>query len=176
MSYENARRYWTVQTVEAWDAAQARGFLRGTLEYIDEDFVEAYRWLVRQMQQRLHVEADFWPVWLWPTRPDLRRAEHDARGTRCVLLEVELDPAFTLASDHGTWHHVLMGIPLYTLAEDADPDASSAAVPLEASWERIFDFEWLRQADDYGEPSHVQVTTPWVHVGQVKTVRYFTAR
>lgn len=161
-------KYWTVQDLSAWQEAQRVGVLTGNVEYIYEHFVDPYDWLVKQMKVRLNIDYDFYPVWLWTKRPDLRRRAHVSKGETGVLLEVDIDPATVLISEFEAWHCVLN---LYDLQIYEDE-----VVDKEKSWERIFDFDLLRLSPDWFGELTEQGTTPNISIENIKHIRTFIGR
>jgi hypothetical protein len=157
-------RLWTIQTVAAWETLQTTGMLRADPRLADPDFAAAYRWMVKQMRQRLPRPsfAATVPLWAWyqwegthRPRPDLRSRSHMPAGQRAVRIEFELDDDRVLLSDFDLWHIVLNN--WYIARSEAeyeafearldaqeDPLAPDAALQREIrdSWPRIFDLDW----------------------------------
>ncbi|TLS52391.1 DUF3841 domain-containing protein [Paenibacillus antri] len=88
---------WSIQTVGTWEELKNSGVLYGKKEYImDEDFNEAYTWLIQQMDKRLAPRryTDQYPVWAWfqcyhssKKRPDLRKSGHIESGKKMYCLK-----------------------------------------------------------------------------------------
>lgn len=160
-------RYYSLQDLGAWDHAQQAGFLTGNPAYTEPDWRGPYAWLVAQMQARLGLTHDFWPVWMWDERPDLRQSHWRSRETQ-VLLALDVNPDLVLASDYESWHAPLNDCALLRYEDEV--------IEKELSWARIFDFQLLRSDPAwFGDPT-LQFTTPSVPVGQIKVLHYLAPR
>ncbi|GGG61298.1 DUF3841 domain-containing protein [Hymenobacter glacieicola] len=155
---------WTVQDYLAWEKAQEVGYLTGNVGYLLQK--DSYDWMVQQMKTRLGISEDFYPVWAWGERPDLRQRGFGTGGL--VLLRLEVNEARVLASDYNAWHYVLNGwhLQLY----DNEP------VDMEASWERVFDFKLLELYPDWLDRVIPQYTTDKVAVSNIKLIKRFVGR
>jgi hypothetical protein len=161
--------YWTIQGMEAWEQAQAVGYLAGNKEYIcHPSWSQPYEWLMGQMRQRLGMAQPHYPVWMWCTRPDLRQRCHVSKGEHAVLLRVELDAQHVLLSDFGAWHYVLNDWVLEAYEGEV--------IEKEKSWERIFDFDFLRAYPDWFSEPEPQATTGAIPLRNLKLVREFVGR
>lgn len=169
---------WTIQTKQAWKVAQQRGYLVGDVAYVWEDFLSPYLWMMDQMKKRINFYTGEYPVWLWVKRPDLRCSGHLERGTQGILLEVELNPEKILLSDFDAWHIVLHDAFL-ALDEEEDRlyEQSLVSMTKEQSWERIFDYQSLKQHEYWNtrEP-HLQAVTGKIELAQIKSSKEFLAR
>lgn len=72
--------YYTIQGINAWIEAQNQGYLVGNKEYVCEDFIRPYQWMMKQMQKRIPDYNGEYPIWLWPDKQDLRRRGYNERG------------------------------------------------------------------------------------------------
>lgn len=169
--------FWTIQTWEAWEHAQALGELRGNPSRVPEGFQEPYRWMQRQMDKRLLTYHGGYPVWVWTEKPDLRQGGHLEHGKIGVRLQLELDPGMVLLSDFFAWH-VVLNDGFLSVDEPDDERLVEGVGPLlkEQSWERIFDLELLHTSEWWGGSSIVQGVVEKVSVTQVIGVTKFTAR
>ena len=160
---------WTIQTYDAWILAKETGFLVGKEGFVDTAFLNSYLWLMNQMEKRVPKYCGEFPVWLYQKKPDLRYSGYLPKGTRSVLLKANLEPESYLISDFMTWHLVLNNI---TFTKD---DGGLEEIEKEVSWERIFDFEFLKEINDekYILP---QITTGAIPVKNIELVRKFIAR
>lgn len=166
--------YWTIQTMEKWQLAKNLGFLIGHREHIWPDFSEPYHWMMRQMAERLPNYQGEYPVWVWTERPDLRRMGHLEKGTRGVLLKIDIEDTRILCSEFQAWHFVLMDCYCDIEAkEDFELDLSRQAI--EESWKTIFDLNYLAEHPDWGECT-VQGVTGKVMLHEISLVKEFTAR
>lgn len=160
---------WTIQSINAWKILQVTGILRGSIQHIWDEDLEAYKWLVEQMENRIPVPrpGNAMPLWAWylwdgeqRKRPDLRSSGHLPRGEPGVRIEFQIKDAWVLLSDFDLWHYVLNylylpqslaegdlfeaklaghGFSFYNTKSLPDPTFHDA---IQQSWERIFDLEW----------------------------------
>jgi len=138
-------RFWTNQTIESWEYAQIVGYLVGNPDFIWEEMIENYHWKMEQMKKRLPLYDGEYPIWVWPEKPDLRRGGHFNKGTRAVCLEVEIPSRHVLLSCFDAWHCVLNDGFLALHEEERDAYyANQLIMTKEESWERIFEYEMLR--------------------------------
>jgi hypothetical protein len=164
--------YWTIQTYDGWLAAQDKGVLVGDEAYVWEDFIRPYQWLMKQMSLRLPNYKGEYPVWMYAEKPDLRKCgfrNFSTKGTRAVLLRVEVEPVDVLCSDYMTWHSVLNDFELEAYEGEV--------IDKELSWQRIFDFDFLREFNE-GEDKYIvrQYTTGTVPLTNIKHIKTYTTR
>jgi hypothetical protein len=160
---------WTIQTYDAWITANETGILMGNEAFVEHSFLNAYLWLMNQMEKRVPRYNGEFPIWFYQHKPDLRHSGYLPRGTRSVLLKADLEPESYLVSDFMTWHLVLNNI---TFTKDDD---GLENIGKEESWERIFDFEFLKEIN--GERCILpQITTGAVPVKNIKLIREFIAK
>lgn len=110
-------RLWTIQPEEVYEILKKDGIFtcNQELAVYGEDFKTPYAWMTKKMDERKipHPNNLTLPIWAWHTRnwkhkkPDLREAAYDKRGTKAVLLEVEIPDKEVLLSDYDEWHFVL---------------------------------------------------------------------
>jgi small-conductance mechanosensitive channel len=193
-------KLWTIQPIEVWELLQQQGFYRGAKEYVYEDFLSSYDWLIGEMEKRLgqRPEQESYPVWAWKhwnglyVRPDLRFSGHLEKGTRGVRLEIDIPDEQVVLSEFGKWHYVLN---YWYLAEtDQDWEAFNKEInkrglnyfrqkPLPDpyyhqkivdSWQRIFDIE--PKNEDERRDLSIQATFWELKLEQVRKVDFFIAR
>ena len=88
--------------------AQRVGALKGDGRFVWKEFRPAYRWMRRQMAERLGDCRGQYPVWAWlQPKPDLRRGGHLPQGMIGVRLEFIVPAQEVLLSDFSAWHMVL---------------------------------------------------------------------
>jgi hypothetical protein len=164
--------YWSIQTYEGWIAAQQKGMLVGDPAFIWEDFIKPYEWLMNQMVDKLPNYKGEYPVWMYPEKPDLRKCgfrNFSTKGTKAVLLRLEVDSSDVLVSDYMTWHSVLNNTEL----EACDDEV----IDKELSWQRIFDFEFLKELHEGDEKYIVpQCTTGAVSLEKIKHIKTYITR
>jgi hypothetical protein len=160
---------WTIQTYDAWITANEKGFLVGKEKFVDDSYLSSYLWLMKQMEKRVPRYRGEFPIWLFQHKPDLRYSGYLPRGTKSVLLKANLEPESCLRSDFMTWHLVLNNI---TFTKD---DKGLEEIEKEVSWERIFDFDFLKEVN--GEKYILpQITTGAIPVKNIKLVKEFIAK
>jgi len=196
---------WTIQSEPAWEGLKLQGILRGASERImDEDWRDAYAWMVRQMTHKIGPppSPESYPIWAWfqfesarRARPDLRLAGHLPKGEAGVRIEFECSNGEALLSDFGLWHYVLNywylpeteadgngfdaelarhGLSFFDSKPLADPHYHER---IEKSWERIFDLDWCE--DELAFPKaqkSIQATVWELNLDQVRNVKNFKAR
>jgi hypothetical protein len=164
------KTFYTIQNCRAWTEAQTNGFLSGNPEFIDDGFINPYLWMMKQMNNRINVHEHQYPIWLWSIRPDLRRTGYLKKGTKAVLLEIEISNDRVLLSGFQAWHCVLNR---WTLEDHKGEDIS-----MEKSWERIFDLEYLKIHPDWGQFNEldIQGVTGKIYLSQIKSVKLFTCK
>jgi hypothetical protein len=195
---------WTIQKFAAWEKLYQDNFLWASQEHILEEFCPAYRWMKKQMAQRIGPppQPDSYPLWAWHEwqgrrrkKPDLRSGGHLAKGEEGVRIEFEIDETNVLLSDFSLWHHVLNY--WYLPSSEKDDREFEAELQkqglsffkqkplpyqkyhrlIEKSWERIFDLDW--QAKNYTDPigeKSIQAAFWELRLDQVKECFPFTAR
>jgi hypothetical protein len=177
------RIYWTIQRLAAWEKSKAVGYLVGDPEFIWTEFLEAYKWIMKQMEVRLsHYHGEF-PLWLWTERPDLRKSGHLSKGENGVLLKVELDDSNVLISDFQAWHCVLSNTHCALNEEEDEQLQRDKEIEnihydglKEDSWERIFDINLLMESEYWTGARQNQGVTGRISLNQVIGVRLFCAK
>jgi hypothetical protein len=167
--------YWSLQTLEAWEEAIKLGYLEGSeslAAYPDE-----YKWMIGQMQKRLDSYKGEYPIWLWTVKPDMRSTGHFGSYTKCVRLKIELDANMVLLSDFIDWHSVLNdGFNADNEKEYEDYYNGKLNVSKEESWERIFDFNRVRDPEWVGDERIFQGVTGRVLLEKIVKVEHFVTR
>ena len=166
--------YWTIQTLDKWKEVQKLGYLTGDRNYISEDFVGPYEWMMEQMKERLPKYRGEYPIWLWIERPDLRRSGHLAKNTQTVLLKIELEESDVLLSELQAWHIVLYHSFFYL--EFEDEDRAYTEDEMRKSWTYIFEIETLKRYPDWGPDVTLQGVTGKIHLKQIQLKKTFIAR
>ena len=194
---------WTIQSIAAWKILQREQVLFADQRYSEELFLDAYRWMVKQMECRIESESEntSLPLWAWyqwegkRRKPDLRRSAHLPKGQRGVRIEFEQSDKGVLLSDFDLWHYVLNY--WYLPRTVADGEAFEAELSehnlsffemkplpvrayhqrIEDSWDRIFDLDWAEEeiSDPFSKKS-IQATFWKLHFDQIRDVQFFTAR
>ena len=145
---------WTIQSIAAWNILQREQVLFADQRYSSDLCLDAYRWLVKQMERRIgpRPENTSLPLWAWyqwddvkRRKPDLRFSAHLPQGQRGVRIEFEQSDKGVLLSDFVLWHHVLNYSYLpRTIADDEAFDAE-------------FDAELSKHNLSFSETKHLPV-------------------
>ncbi len=184
-------RAWTIQAVAVWERFQQCGVLHADGRRICRHFRPAYRWLMEQMAQRIPDYSGCFPIWFWHSpKPDLRHGGHLASGECGVRIELELPRERVLLFDFQTWHCVLNRWHLSLSRRESrewdrktkgfDQHATPLPPPLEAelqaSWERVFEFDRLRRTKLWGPVEEIQGVTECVLLEEVRRADEFAGR
>ena len=195
-------RLWMIVGEPALAVLERTGRLVADGRRVDRDFKPAYRWMARQMAQRIGAAPRnaAYPLWAWAHwlvgkhRPDMRFSGHGMPGAACFRLTLEMPKSDVLLSDFDLWHFVLNGS--YIAASEVEDEAfdgelATAGAPLagpypepfrrrvEQSWQRVFDLDrtgvdpaWHGSTDERA----IQATLWQVQASQVRKIERFTAR
>ncbi|WMJ81419.1 DUF3841 domain-containing protein [Clostridium sp. MB40-C1] len=204
-------RLWTIQNEVVYQKFKDVGILRADNSFICDDMICHYNWMVEQMKKRIGfpiIEKIKYPIWAWyqwqgieHKRPDLRFSGHLNKGTKGMLLELEVEPANVLLSDFDDFNSVLN----YGYITDSEVEYDNFYNELESygychydlqssnkgtdilnqfklrlyeSWEKIFDLE--RKMDEgwsgKKEEQSIQATMWEVRWKQVVSIKHFIAK
>lgn len=122
---------WTIQPIEIWNLIQDTGTYQcDPAKCSMPEFVEAYQWLIRQMELRIGPRPDGveYPVWAWymqngkHKKPDLRseRWGYGPGDEDFVCIELEIPDEQVLLSVFDDWHVVLNNWILTDSMEESD--------------------------------------------------------
>ena len=181
---------WTIQTKQAWDILQKTGILKATGCRVLRDFLDAYRWMKRQMYKRIQGYSGKFPIWAWyDPKPDLRSIGHLERGIQGIRIEFHAPVSDILISDFDAWHYVLNG--WYLALTQTENEQWSKSLPdnkflfedlpfdfqtkIIKSWDRIFDLEAMENSF-IGPVKKVQAVLESIKLDQVIKVDEFIAR
>lgn len=187
-------KLWSIQPLIVWEKLQKNGVLHTRANFVDQDFLPAYRWMAAQMQQRIdpapHVNA--LPFWAWfqaygakQPKPDLRRRGHLPAGSSGVRLTLQMPSEKVLLSDFELWHYVLNSWYLPTSLIDGDrfeknhnaKPATEQQAMTRKSWLRIFDLNFAAaEISDVYENKSLQATFWELTLDNVIEVQTFLAR
>ena len=188
----------------AWKILQREKVLFADQRYSEDLFLDAYRWMTRQMKHRIESKSETvsLPLWAWyqwdgieRRKPDLRSSGHLPKCQRGVRIEFEQSDKGVLLSDFDLWHYVLNYWYLpqtVTEREVFEAELSKHNLSffemkplpvrayhqrIEDSWNLIFDLDWVDE--EISEPydrKRIQATFWKLHFDQIKDVQVFTAR
>jgi len=162
------------KTYKAWETAKQIGYLTGDQIYIFPEFINSYHWMMKQMEKEISHYSNEYPVWLWTERPDLRKSGHLEKGTRGILLKVRIDSSRVLLSDFLAWHSVFYNSYVSVDEEDEINNSMNQSL-IEESWQRIFDFDFLKSHPDWGVVQ-IQGVTGKVSINEITLVKDFIGR
>lgn len=176
---------YTVHPESIYKMMREQGYYEGSKEYIEDPdiFDKPYSWMIEQMKKRLpNYEGHSYPVWVWKRHPDRNGPANLRRGTRGVILKLEIPDEDILWSDFESWHLVLNEGPCTTSEEEWEEHLRNewSTEKVEKSWEMIFDFEKLSNLDPEWNGTFdlewIQGVTPRITMDQVKKVTRFIAK
>ena len=146
---------WTIQTIAAWKILEREKVLFNDPRYSraaeEELFLDAYRWMVKQMERRIGPKPDntSFPLWAWyqwhdskKRKPDLRCIAHLPKGERGVRIEFEQSDKEVLLSDFVLWNNYSINY-WYLPRTIAEGDAFDAELEAELSRHNL-DFSGLK--------------------------------
>lgn len=168
--------YYTIQHLDMWDISKKGGFLVGDKNFVEKDFIKAYRWMIKQMNLRINHDGTF-PIWLYIEQPNLCDDElidsWYKKGQR-VCLTLQIKDEKVLLSDFDAWHCVLNNW-FCPLTEDEDVLFEQGKISLtkEESWERIFSLDLIANSEMWSGNQEIQGTTGCIPITQVINVNFF---
>ena len=181
---------WTIHPVSFWHHFNLAKCVRGSIDFVEEEDVDAYRWMLSMLQERTDAECGTSPIWAWHTydgqtsrRPDLRSSGHLPRGSQGVRIELEICEESILLSQFEMWVWVMTQdyIPEGTLDFEEWHSRTRNSVSDQQlctkSWERIFDLQF-GDPDFWGphEERSIQACIGSISLDDVNRVDFFQAR
>jgi len=115
-------RVWSIQSLEVYEKLMNDGVVNVDPDHentwlSEEDFKQAYNWLVKEMEQRIgsKPEGVSYPWWAWAImdgkneKPDLRTSTFNGYVEHGpgVVLEFEIPDDELVLTDEPAWHYVL---------------------------------------------------------------------
>lgn len=165
--------YWTIQSIDKWVEIENKGYFTTDPHFIWPEFIEAYHWLMKKMNDHIPNYQNEYPIWLWTERPDLRRSGHLNSGEQGVLLKIDIADNRVLLSEFEAWHFVLNR--WFFDLDDPEEESTPSQQELEQSWEMIFNFDLLTNHPNWGTCT-LQGVTNHINLSEITLVREFTAR
>jgi len=189
-------KLWTIHSMEVWKLLKQQEYYHGVDGLINKLglCIEAYNWMKNQLALKTGTEKDYYPVWAWVKRPDLRTSGHLSKGEKGILIEFEIDENDVLTSDFELWHYVLNYWYLPSSMEEGDnfknelknkglsiykqkPLPEPYHTKVVQSWQKIFDLDWFAKGiADKREDKLMQAVFWELKLEQVKKVKEFIAR
>ncbi|WGH75917.1 DUF3841 domain-containing protein [Tenacibaculum tangerinum] len=109
-------KLWTIQPIKFYYNLISDGEIHSSEKYADSDFNQAYKWIIKQMENRIGEKPskNSYPIWAWyqyknikAKKPDLRGSGFLPKGTKGVRIEFEKPKNEVLLSDFYLWHFPL---------------------------------------------------------------------
>lgn len=175
-------RLYTIHHKNSFKKLLTQRILPTDAHYIDQCFLNAYDWMIKQAQIR-GLQLTTYPVWAAPSKEDLFQIWRLRSFTEreYVLITFEVDERQCLHSVYSAWEEVLVGgcFIYYSLAEEQafyqslnlDDDALyhldtlPAPFDIEKSYERIFELEKFPN-------EAIQTITPQLTAAMVKRIEF----
>ena len=180
-------RVWTIQAPEVLAVLRSGSVWRADESRVEPAWIPAYRWMAREMRDRLGAPKlrRQGPIWVWRQwrgvsrrRPDLRHRGHLPTGATGVRIELELDEERVLCSDFDLWHYALNGWYLpESLADEFEFEARPDRRRIRPSWRRMFNLEWRNRRYTVSRAEKSVQGTIWeLRPGDVLQSSSFVAR
>jgi len=162
---------WTIQSIAAWKILQREQVLFADQRYSEDLFLDAYRWMAKQMERRIESEPEITslPLWAW-YQWEVKDVNPIYAG---VLIYPKANAVYESNSSNQTkefairfdlWHYVLQllvsSLEPWPMEKHLRPSCLNTiclffdAKPLpvrayhqriEDSWDRIFDLDWAEE-------------------------------
>ena len=168
---------WSIQINTFYQADKKIGYIEGKEAGVFNEYLDKYHWMKTQMNKSIQTYNNVFPIWTWLKRPDLRKSGYMEKGTECILLEIEVDNNEILISGFEEWNTILNdGYIFYDEAEEEMVMKGIKKLKKEDSWERIFEYEKLRQNSYWSGADLLQGTMGRVYIDKIKSERIFIAK
>lgn len=172
----------SVHPLSIYHKLREKGYYYGDEKHVWPEFKEPYQWMIGQMEERLpNYDGSTYPVWVWKRTVNRNEKALLPRGTKGVILTLEIPEEDILWSDFLSWHLILNKGPITENEEEYNQlEADEDQQAREATWPRVFDFDFLRKADKNWsgtfDEEWIQGVTPLIRMDQVKKVTRFIAK
>ena len=189
---DNEYRLWTMMRESTFELVRKQEAISSSEELAGRDWLEAYRWMMVQMAERIPGYRGQFPIWAWQSpKPDLRTAMCNHWPRPAVLVEWRAPVESVLLSNFYLWHSVLNK--WYLSMTEAEGEAwnerarqvtglqhaSYEELPedlrecVHQSWQRIFNTDSENYDPDWlGNDPRVQAVVPEMRFDQVIRARY----
>ncbi|MEH6945411.1 DUF3841 domain-containing protein, partial [Bacillus sp. JJ722] len=155
---------------------------QGSEKFADKYLKDHYKWMMEQMKEKFpNYDGSTYPVWVWKRNVSRNEQCLFKKGTKGVMLTLDIQDEDILWSDFDSWHCILNNSPIVDNEEEwNDYLANEDDYLIEETWQKIFDFDYLRNADKewHGEFNEewIQGVTPIIRMDQIKKVTRFIAK
>lgn len=154
-------RYYTLQTLKAWNEAKEKGYLTGNEEFVIPEFKRYYQWMMKQMSKRINSYNNEYPIWLWLTLENVHI--ESTLDDDYVLLEIELLEDKVLLSKFDAWHVILNN---GYFSDDVE------GINQEEDWETLFDIDKLIKLEFTFDNDYYQGVTGKINLDNIKVLKY----
>lgn len=175
------KKFYTIQSKEAYENALSKGFLSCPISFVDESDRESYTWLYSIYAMKYNIiDSEYSLIWLWKNElPDYYYEKDDDSseiyiyerlGENNLLLEIELEEEDVLMSNFTAWHVPLNNISFIS-KEETIREESGGFLLTKYNWGRLFDREWLIENEYiYPEDTLEQGVVPTIQVSKISNV------
>lgn len=196
-------KLWTIQPIEFYNKLISNGEIYSSEKYANSDFDDAYKWIIKQMENRIgnRPSPNTYPIWAWyqyknekSKRPDLRESRFLPKGTKGVRIEFEKPENQILLSDFNLWHFPLnywhiadnknQELEFDKLLKDSkvkfidtEKYPSQLKTIVENSWNKIFDMSYdCENVSEKFSDKAIQATFWSLKSSEITKVDFFNAR
>ncbi|MDZ5472701.1 DUF3841 domain-containing protein [Bacillus sp. 31A1R] len=176
---------YTVKPEKMYHLMRKQGYYEGSEKHIfwPEQLTKPYQWMMKQLAKTIpDYDGTTYPVWVWKRRPNRNEKPSFRKGNRGVILTLDIPDDQILWSCFHKWDFVMTEHPV-TITEDEwnrFDQGQMSREEIEQTWERIFDFDLLRNIDPEWngvfDPNWIQGVTPRITMDQVKRVERFMGK
>ncbi|WHY26795.1 DUF3841 domain-containing protein [Bacillus wiedmannii] len=172
---------YTVQTEAAWKQFKKLGYLEGSKENIDPNFIYSYDWMVRVAKKRLSHYEDRYPIWVWEANnyPDRNAKAWGRENSKMVILTLDVPNDWVLWSDISYWCCAMTDSSMY-FHQTNKRTLEDWFTFMDEEYRLIFDFEYLLSHTDWykdkEESLEKQGVIGKIPLSFVKKVRRFRAK
>jgi len=172
---------YSVQSLDAYYKMREQGYLSGEEKFVWDEFKDPYKWMMSQMEKRIPgYTSGTYPIWVWRRRVNRNEGALLPKGAKGVILTLDIPDEQILWSDFGTWDFVLSSYPVTESEEEFEEFLKDEeSFPVEETWDRIFDFEFLRSMEEsWGklDEEWIQGVTPRITMDMMNKVNRFIAK
>jgi hypothetical protein len=154
-------KYYTLQTLQAWNEAKEKDYLVGNEQYAISEFQRYYKWMMNQMYKRLEDYNNEYPIWLWLSLDHVHI--ESTLDDDYVLLEVELPEDKVLLSKFDAWHVIL---------NDGYFSDDIEGINQEEDWEMLFEVDKLMEFEFTFDDDDYQGVTGKIDLKNIKVLKY----
>ncbi|WP_071395090.1 DUF3841 domain-containing protein [Bacillus tuaregi] len=135
---------YSVQKLAAYKLMREQGYLEGNIEF--SMFPEEYKWMMEQIEKRLpDYNGQEAPIWVWERQVNRNERSLLPKGTKGVILKLDIPEKDILWSSFEEWHTILNNSPItFDMIEWEEFEKREFPIKdVRETWERLFDMDWL---------------------------------